>query len=105
MISDDFSQRLQELHEYERTRGNRGISLEAYRRNAEILLADDSCFEFVFNFDKHSLDLTLLSNDGNGFVDANAVQEKWSLYVDRFVQSDNIDLNLMSHVKVPVYLK
>ncbi|XP_028679684.2 SIN3 transcription regulator family member Aa isoform X2 [Erpetoichthys calabaricus] len=88
------------------TQASRMSSEAAYQRKAEQLMSDENCFKLMFVQSRGQVQLTieLLDTDEDN-SDEPVEAERWSDYVERYVNSDSASPELREHLaQKPVFL-
>lgn len=96
VTTDEEAQKLFQLFEYERAREvNDARLMDAYRANCEARLGEDNCYCVTFDRASRCMTLRLLEGDDATVpVDPTSVEERWSVYVDKYVRSSPTDPEL-----------
>ncbi|XP_033903266.1 paired amphipathic helix protein Sin3a-like isoform X2 [Acipenser ruthenus] len=88
------------------TQSSRASSEVAYQRKGEQLMSDENCFKLMFFQDRgqvhHTIELLDTEEENS---DEPAEAERWSDYVERYVNSDSTSPELREHLaQKPVFL-
>lgn len=97
VISDDVCAKLLALYTYEGARPKGSIEV-IYHSNVLELMGDEKCFRFEFDHETDDFTIQLLdSTQKPRFLDLSFNKEKWSEYVDSYVQSEASNLDIRRH--------
>ncbi|KAI9093851.1 hypothetical protein DFS34DRAFT_630591 [Phlyctochytrium arcticum] len=93
MVSDPKTMELANLFYKDRAKASTNARQDAmYRLNAESLLSDENVFRLEYFLGEKVLTFQLLGKDDLGSEGSVSHEDKWSLYVDHFVQLDSNEL-------------
>jgi histone deacetylase complex regulatory component SIN3 len=83
------------LFMYERQRSP-SFSESAYQQNCLSKLMEEPCYRFSLSMNTRDLQIVLI--DSNlAFKDAKTIEERWSDYVEGYIQGDGADLDVRKH--------
>uniref|UniRef100_A0A8B9JE88 SIN3 transcription regulator family member Ab n=1 Tax=Astyanax mexicanus TaxID=7994 RepID=A0A8B9JE88_ASTMX len=88
------------------TQASRSSAETAYQRKAEQLMSDENCFKLQFQKSKGSVQLTMeLLDTEEENSDEPVEAERWSDYVERYLNTDAASMELREHLsQKPVFL-
>ncbi|XP_076143932.1 paired amphipathic helix protein Sin3a-like [Alosa pseudoharengus] len=88
------------------TQSSRSTAEATYQRKAEQLMSDENCFKLNFQKSRGSIQLAVeLLDTEEDNSDEPAEAERWSDYVDRYLNSDSTSPELREHLaQKPVFL-
>ncbi|XP_012670299.1 paired amphipathic helix protein Sin3a [Clupea harengus] len=88
------------------TQSSRGTAEGAYQRKAEQIMSDENCFKLNFQKSRGNIQLAVeLLDTEEDNSDEPAEAERWSDYVDRYLNSDSTSPELREHLaQKPVFL-
>jgi len=97
LVSDDICAKLLALYTYEGARPKGSIEV-IYHSNVLELMGEEKCFRFEFAQDTSEFTVQLLdSAQKPRFLDLSFSKDKWSEYVDSYVQSESSNLDVRKH--------
>ncbi|XP_043933174.1 paired amphipathic helix protein Sin3a-like [Protopterus annectens] len=116
IVSDEICVQVTDMYLSESTSGatggllatqtSRAVSEAAYQRKAEQLMSDENCFKIMFiqSCDQVQMAVELLDTEEENSDDP-VEAERWSDYVERYVNSDSTSPELREHLaQKPVFL-
>ncbi|XP_065063870.1 paired amphipathic helix protein Sin3a-like isoform X1 [Rhopilema esculentum] len=83
----------------------RAVQEQTYQKKTENILSDENCFKVVFHKDRSICTLNIELLPSEDYQSEDVQDEKWSEYVEKFVGSKEVSVEVQDHLyKKPIYL-